>query len=310
MNNQPIVHIGYPKAASTTLQCNLFFEHSEINYLSINGPTHKENFQIDENIRKLHQELITLNGIEYHYSNTRNFFNDVIKKYMSSEKRNLFSSEALLNQNFVDNYLKAYRLKEIFPNAKIIIVLRNQVDLLRSIYDMRCGGGRYIAFDKWLEMELKHFNTNFSGGLKFYETVAFYQELFGKHNVEVLLFEELLESINSFAHKLSAFIDIDAEQTNNLLKNKPLNTAKSHQVHNLRVKLNFIPGIQLIQFSKVLPKSTHKYLVNKLTEVLPSKKSVMSQYHVDKMQETYGLSNRKLMDEFGLDVARYNYPLI
>jgi hypothetical protein len=166
-------------------------------------------------------------------------------------------------------------------------------------------GGHYIAFDKWLDMDLKYFNTNFSGSLNFYETVAFYQELFGKHNVEVLLFEELLESINSFAHKLSAFIDIDAEQTNNLLKNKPLNTAKSHQVHNLRLK--FISGIQ---FSKLLPKSTHKYLVNKLTEVLPSKKSVMSQYYVDKMHEIYGLSNRKLMDEFGLDVAHYGYPLI
>ena len=306
MNNQPIIHVGYPKAASTTLQCNLFFEHSEINYLSVRSPIHKENFQIDENLRKSYKNLVTLNGIEYHHSNTRNFFNDVIKKYMSSEKRNLFSSEELLNQDLVDNYLKAYRLKEIFPNAKIIIVLRNQVDLLRSIYDMRCGyGDRYIAFDKWLEMDLKHFNTKISGGLKFHETVAFYQELFGKHNVEVLLFEELLESINSFAHKLSAFIDIDAEQTNNLLKNKPLNTAKSYQVHNLRVK--FIPGIP---FSKVLPKSTHKYLVNKLTEVLPSKKSVMSQYYVDKMHEIYGLSNRKLMDEFGLDVARYNYPLI
>lgn len=306
MNNQPIIHVGYPKAASTTLQCNLFFEHSEINYLSVNGSTNKENFQLDENLRKFEKDLVQLNGIEYHCSNTRNFFNDVIKKYMSSEKRNLFSSEGLLNQKFVDNYLKAYRLKEILPNAKILIVLRNQVDLLRSIYDMRVGyGDRYIAFDKWLEMDLKHFNANFSGGLKFYETVAFYQELFGKHNVEVLLFEELLESINSFAHKLSAFIDIDAEQTNNLLKNKPFNTAKSYHVHNLRLK--FIPGIQ---FSKVLPKSTHKYLVNKLTEVLPSKKSVMSQYHVDKMHETYGLSNRKLMDEFGLDVARYNYPLI
>jgi len=304
MNNQPIVHIGYPKAASTTLQRNLFAEHYEINNLSANGYTVKY-FQDNKNMRKLYHNLVKLTGIEYYYSDNLKLFNNVITKYMSSEKRNLFSEEALLNQSLGDNYLKAYRLKEIFPNAKIIIVLRNQVDLLRSIYDMRCGGGRYIAFDKWLERDLKYFNANFSGGLKFYETVAFYQELFGKHNVEVLLFEELLESIKSFAHKLSAFIDIDAEQTNNLLKNKPLNTAKSYQVHNLRVK--FIPGIQ---FSKVLPKSTHKYLVNKLTEVLPSKKSVMSQYYVDKMHEIYGLSNRKLMDEFGLDVAHYGYPLI
>ena len=310
MNNQPIIHVGYPKAASTTLQCNLFFKHSEINYLSVHGPTHEENFQIDENLRKLYKYLVRLNGIEYHYSNTRNFFNDVIKKYMSSEKRNLFSHEMLINQGKLDNALRAYRLKEIFPNAKIIIVLRNQVNMAISMYDMspfiELGNElRYITFYQWLEMKFKYPYNNFLGGLKYYEIIKFYKQLFGGNNVEVFLFEELSKNMENFAQKMSDFINIDANETKHLLANKPANTAKSNYVHNLRLKL--IPGIQ---FSKVLPKSTHKYLVNKLTEVLPSKKSVMSQYHVDKMHETYGLSNRKLMDEFGLDVARYNYPLI
>jgi hypothetical protein len=310
MNNQPIIHVGYPKAASTTLQCNLFFEHYEINYLSVQGPIHKENFQIDENFRKFYKDLVTMNGIEYHYSNTRNFFNDVIKKYMSSEKRNLFSHEMLINQGKLDNALRAYRLKEIFPNAKIIIVLRNQVNMAISMYDMspfiELGNEvRYITFYQWLNMNFKYPDNNFLGGLKYYETVSLYKEIFGNNNVGIFLLEELSENTDVFAQKLSEFINVDANQTKHLLKNKSVNTAKSHHVHNLRVK--FIPGIQ---FSKVLPKSTHKYLVNKLTEVLPSKKSVMSQYYVDKMHEIYGLSNRKLMDEFGLDVAHYGYPLI
>ena len=108
MNNQPIIHVGYPKAASTTLQCNLFFEHSEINYLSVQGRDHKENIQVDENLRKFYKYLVILNGIEYHYSNARNFFNDVIKKYMSSEKRNLFSHECLINQGRLDNALREH----------------------------------------------------------------------------------------------------------------------------------------------------------------------------------------------------------
>ena len=309
MNNQPIVHIGYPKAASTTLQRNLFAEHYEINNLSANGYTVKD-FQDNKNMQKLYDNLVKLTGIEYYYSDNLKLFNNVITKYMSSEKRNLFSEESLLNQSFGDNYLKAYRLKEIFPNAKIIIVLRDQINLAKSKYDMHSfikigNKKRYLTFYQWLEREFENPNSSFLNGLRYYETVSLYKKIFGENNVGTFLLEELSENTDVFAQKLSEFINVDANKTKHLLENKSLNIAKSHHVHNLRVK--FIPGIQ---FSKVLPKSTHKYLINKLTEVLPSKKSVMSQYHVDKMHETYGLSNRKLMDEFGLDVARYNYPLI
>lgn len=38
-----ICHIGYPKAASTTLQHHLFTEHPAINYLSFKTPKEKQN---------------------------------------------------------------------------------------------------------------------------------------------------------------------------------------------------------------------------------------------------------------------------
>ena len=114
-----IIHIGYPKAASTWLKSNFF-------------PSSKRFRMVEEN--DIIDHIIKPNALTFNQDHSRIF---IEKKY----RDNIIISESMLSGSLVMTgnnsvYTKeiSNRLKSIFPDAQIIIILRNQPEIITSSY--------------------------------------------------------------------------------------------------------------------------------------------------------------------------------
>ncbi|MBC8392311.1 MAG: sulfotransferase domain-containing protein [Deltaproteobacteria bacterium] len=117
------------------------------------------------------------------------------------------------------------RIKEILGKIKILVILRNPVDMSYSLYNhqVRRAGETLKTFETALEAETKrlkdpNFKKNcygwhanyyyFQRGL-YFEQVKRYLDTFGKDNVLVFLFEELVADAVRAAQKTYRFLGVD-----------------------------------------------------------------------------------------------------
>ncbi|HBB32482.1 MAG TPA: hypothetical protein DDZ80_31970 [Cyanobacteria bacterium UBA8803] len=319
------IHVGCAKAASTTLQKHLFDKHSEINNLGTypTGNLGKDSSEInwdciylrDEKLKKFYYNLVALDGLEYRSSGNLELYQESIKPYLKAEQINLFSSERFTSVLFSYNDIKskAERLKEIFPEARIIIVLRNQLNMIISQYrdhpfDPRCVKvGQPVSIDNWIQIALDDNLTKYFSSLDYYQILSLYSELFGKKNVGVFLFEELVYKPDYFAEQLSDFLGINPETTKSVLLNKHENASVSHRynIYRMLVRRRLFPNLNSL---KLLPKSVRNNLLNYLKEG-QKKDYQISMAMQEKVSDRLAASNNKLQQEYGLNLSSYNYPL-
>jgi hypothetical protein len=316
--------VGYAKSASTTLQKQLFNQHPEINNLGL-FPTQNIGqdsdyidesclFLKDENLQKFYYNLVMLNSIDYLNSNNIDIFNQNIKKYISNTKINLFSNERLTSVFFShdDIVSKADRLKKIFPNAKIIVIIRNQFNLIKSQYrdhpfnPKELSIGKPVSLNDWIKIAFESEGVYFLNSLKYGETIDYYEKLFGKENIQILLLEELASDINLFSEKISQFMDIDYKNTLNCLLDKRENTSVSKKYNFYRRIRRKIP-FQL-EISKFFPGIIKNKLLNKLKSGKKEEFQI-NKYWVKQLEEYYSDSNKKLEKKYDLNLKKYNYPM-
>jgi hypothetical protein len=332
MNNQSVdkkckifIHIGCAKAASTTLQKHLFDKHSEINNLgsyptgNLGKDSNNVNYDCaylkDENIRKFYSNLVALDGIEYRSCGNLKLYQTLIKPYLETDRINLFSTERFTSILFShdDLKIKADRLKEIFPNAKIILIIRNQFNMIISQYrdhpfDPRCVRiGKPLSIDKWIKVALEDRQTKYFSCLNYYEIINLYSELFGRDNIGVFLFEELVNNPNQFANRISNFMEIDPEQSQIILNNKHENVSVSQRYNYYRalVRRRLMPHIESL---KILPDDFKKNILfflksgnKKNYKIHPTTQAML--------HEHFAPLNNKLQEEYRIDLTSYNYPV-
>ena len=325
MKNNTYFHIGFPKSASTTLQKQLFDKHSQINFLGI-YPTRNIGQDSDESnkdtkylqnkdLKGFHNCLTNLEGVEYQFSDVEKYFQN-IKPLLSNEKLNMFSNERFSSVLFAhkDRAEKAKRIKQLFPDAKIVIILRKQIDIIKSQYrdhpfDPRnlYSNQKSVSIDEWVERDFKNYDISFVKSIEYYKIVKYYSELFGKENVGVFLFEELVNDLELFSKKISNFLDIDELETYNLLNSKHENDGVSQNFNTyrkFRTQLSsFIPNE--IKHNGIL-KSLEQQLFQKLKKGKKQKVN-MSVDTKEKIYSYYNEQNKKLAKEYSLELRKYEY---
>lgn len=121
-----ILHIGLPKTGTTALQA-YYFPRLESSSVGYNPPSIVQ--PLVEALKLLDFEMLTRNDLQ------------LLKEVVASQseriaQRTILISLEILSQrlgrfNFIE---RANFLKSIFPNARIVLVLRYQPALLRSLY--------------------------------------------------------------------------------------------------------------------------------------------------------------------------------
>jgi len=291
-----IIHIGYPKTATTWFQKSIFPNIS--------------------NFKLIPKETIQ----KYIVSTSEDEFEKFIvdcKKLIPDNNFILSDEDFITNKpEHIPPIEKAKRLQKLFPEAQIILFIRNQPDIIASAYSQHIKAGGTLNPDQYIETliqsdKLSHWEYD--------KIIKIYQNLFGKRSVNIFLYE----SINQ-----QDFLTKFSQQFNFQLKNNNVST-KLYNKHlcplilSITRKLNHFTKYQL--YTKFPPKSYY-FHVPLLFSILRIKMNFLnsifcfsrhSYAHKIFRNKEFNLiknffieSNQKLFNELDIkDISKYNYPM-
>jgi hypothetical protein len=310
---QTYLHIGYPKNASTSLETFLF-PNIENSYYMGKRYCGKYSFAGND-VEEVVENITKQDSIYFDLERSKKILYDDITANIGNNQHVIISSEAFTS-NVVDRGVIASRLYNIFPKAKILIIIREQINSLLSMYAYlvsQKGGGANLSygkpsvtsFSKWIEDQENFEYRSYIGTLKYFLLVKYYRNLFGSDNVTVLIYEELLNNPEIFASKLAAYLEVECDKNflNALLKrtNQSVYGIKLLYAKFRNTPLYRLSGIKYIPISKIarllgIGKEVKKNAAKEISEEVRSKLLMM-----------YKDDNQKLQSELQIDLSLFNY---
>ena len=302
------LHIGYPKTATSWFQ--------------------EKFFPLVQNIRSIDRKTIQRFFLE---PGAFEFDEIITKKYFSFDvdENILFSEELLLGRlrpggvkGFVTKEV-ANRLKAVFPEATIILFIRNQIDILASAYLQYVRSGGNYNIQKFLfpvDFEIGRSNKLVLLGLDYFlyhYVISYYKQLFGKEHVHVYLYEEFRDNpasfVKVFAQRYNFVYDtqkVDYTLVNSGYRKLLVQSRRFSSIFSRCGPLNkyyilHIPSFDYI--SRCFHHIANQYPV--FGSRVDSKK-LIGKHNLERVKNFYMDSNKKLIDEHGLEqIKKYNYPL-
>lgn len=326
-----IIHIGYPKTATTSLQLNLFSSLKRKGKIEYLNHLNRKDDDLGEfycrnivayitgmgELSKCQGELNQLSLIEKEIS------------LISAETLSIFCENFTwdnLNSNAANN---AARIKELlskhFNQITIIMTIRAQKTLIPSFYAQVC---RY--FNKFDDSSLNivpWINNHFS--LKINENIMLfnfdtmyssYRQVFGEQNVHVLLFEDLKYNKNNFYEKLAKILNILPGQLMSLLetniKNKTIHTQKNQLLIEPPSLNDLILSLLKQPLKRILPRSVfnlikmgYKRTFGRLLRKVKVNKYITIDYLTEKqeifIQQRFRQSNLSLAKKLDIDIIKF-----
>ncbi len=298
-----IIHIGYHKTGSTFLQRRIFPQLSfnqlmqpQVGYLAKSQPYNPYKF-----VKQLEQ-----------------------KHKLNQSQGTIISQETLSGQGdgnpMWDAHLIAERLHETFPNAKILIVIRNQLDYILSFYTFRVvkRGLERHPLPQYLEDKFDWLHTK----LQYDLLVRHYLNLFGQNQVRILLYEDLVQDANVFIQDILNFINIQTEiewtnqRENQGTRNRQLISAHRLLNYPLSATMDALRHQGILtqkQYSRLADRCDYfKRLITRpvLAQLYQTK---TTQFDFDpawklRLQAAFRESNHQLATLIDTNLADYGYP--
>ncbi len=191
-----LIHIGDYKTGTSWFQNQLFPTHPELYYLD--SAVHQE-------IVHLMHQLIDARDLDFNPDILRERFAGVLNNIKSGNKKIVISREALSGTFPTGDHAKriAERLHAVFGEAKVLIVIREQLSMLKSIYS------QYVKIGGTLSFEAFVYDPVVSPGLieklKYHKIIDAYVNIFGQENILIGLFEEFKSDNKLFAKRVVKF---------------------------------------------------------------------------------------------------------
>lgn len=306
---KPVIHIGANKTASTTFQRALFRHHSELHYMGEDGEDYAS-------YRGIVNAMVNDDDLHFPENRCRELFQKRLAG--SLDKTFLYSNEDVMTSRTPS--LCAQRLKSFIPDAKVLLVIRNQNTALPSFYANHGAFlkpappsyfRRHVSFDDWMSFQTQPMFIKYGALASYYynRLLSVYADLFGEENVHVLMFEEFIEDKQSFVGKLCQVLEINAEEAMQLLSGRhERQRMTSRMLTYNRFRSSFFWGVR---FSGYLPGG--EKLVNAFQRFLESgasaKVDIPNEWR-EKIVELYGEDNKALAKRYNLPLEKYGYPIV
>lgn len=217
------LHVGFPKTGSTALQLCFFTKHPEISAFCVRpmGGHAPNQPQIDQFI----QRIVDFDRCMLDMRQEALFVERSIVPFSPATRCVLVSVEGFTWPSGIGIGGKSARLKRLFPDYRVVLVIRKPVDLLSSLYtqyftniDRRAlefAGQIYHApsLDRWLRNALDRPHHAGSPAMLLHcnAVAQRYVELFGRDRVKVMLYEDLRTRPAAFIADLAQYLGIDGE---------------------------------------------------------------------------------------------------
>lgn len=312
-----LIHIGYHKTGTTWLQNEIFTSESDY-FIPVSNNKRGQSTLARDFIFSTEEYL--LNSFDDNELVIKHNLNSIIQTSSEDNGRiPVISYERLSgspHSSGFDSSIIARRIKNAFPNAKILIVIREQDSWMLSNYFQYLSEGGTHGINKYLNTKYDGKRPGFSPGhIEYHFLIEDYQEKFGKENVLVLPYELLETNIFEFFYALGKFLRIEI---------KPADVNKRHNVNTnqyVNYELRFLN--YFIYSSSV---NNMSFLKNRLLKKIAfSMKNLISQFIPKKYdtsiqnklkgeirkwsQNRFADSNFITQSLTGLDLSEFNYKL-
>ena len=311
-----LVHIGYHKTATSWLQRHLF-ENATLGLTR----THSR--------YELKHPVVGPHDYDFDSAECRAYFQPAIERARASGLLPVVSHERLSGEIHIgarDSKGIADRLAATFPEAHVLIVIREQRTMLRSIYGQFIKGTGVWRLRDYLTppvVEKKHFKYALFrlDHFRYDRPIAYYQRLFGRENVTVLPFELFRENPKQFVRRIldDAAVPVTPNALNTLPFAREVNPSLSaigieikrifNRVAGQRTPFNTTPLLPLGDPDKRLQK-----LAFRIDRTLPAAwRQAANRRMAAQIERTvgdfYAESNRRTAELTGLDLKNYGYQL-
>ena len=227
------IHIGLPKNLSTTLQRDFFTQHEDIMHLGVG---------VGSNVDYINPKIAA--ACENHFQYSKKYAYHQVKNKIKQafyEQFDAFENDAskkacgisleLLSFTFTPDQIdiedKVERVYDVFgKNTKIIMIVREQFNLIESLYKEAIKIGFYGTFQEYLEYMYYSRDKNFTFDFNYNYLFDLYAKYFGKENMIVI-------PIEKYRHQTGALIyeDNTCLLTNHLSKKLEISLFENELSH-------------------------------------------------------------------------------
>lgn len=318
MLDKVLIHIGYHKTATTWLQEEIFVSSSNVfEPLSIRPA---------ERCRELGRRFYAtadnypLSPFNLNEKEIADYLNHLLEiKPELLTKCPVFSDERLCGQYAsagCDSQAIANRLKNTFPNGKVLIVIRRQPELLLSSYFQFLYIGGTLSFQKFTQCNYDDKRPFFSPyHFDFLPLVKYYFQLFGKENVLVLPQEYLNENGPGFISRIGQFVKEDIMPDSRAFTRRHNVKESEYSLVKLR-NLSYLTYTKsytnYIEANNAITKYLSKKIRNISIKVIPDSwnrrtKEKLKAESIAFIGNRFLESNRELASIIDLDLSKYKY---
>jgi hypothetical protein len=302
-----IIHPGFVKSGTTSLQYGLFERHSGIFPVGIPYRSH-----VNMNIER---ELRRVEGLDYNEDKLRALIDSVLAEQPNATTAVLSCESLTIHPHLLEPI--ARRLHSLFPAARVMFTIRHQLRAVESFYGQigrRMKGvpkpynQRHVRLDNWLEHHYREWPASELGIFDYDATIRIYEEIFGRGRIDVLLFEDMTHDAPLFADQIGSALSIEASAVRQTLSGQHMNQQPSggsvaldrltnRYRHNRVVRAALPRGVNT--FDRMKPLLTRGNL----------RKVTIPPDWISRLQDLYRSGNQTLATRYDLSLGKYEYPI-
>lgn len=297
----PVLHVGFHKCGSTTLQAALFGRHPQIDYLG----EPREEPRSTEAIRLVRDSCYVeeRKRIRFDPERSRALWQEALSD-VAPGLVPVFSKESLTQPEFYaapDDPNLPERLRAVVGPARIVIVTRHQIRLIESLYLFHAKGVHVEPAQQWLDARQEEMHQ-----YRFHTVAQSFVAAFGRDNVAIFPFEDMKTDAKSFARRICDFIGVDSQHGADLIAGERRNQRVS-QRYLAYSKIRKAFGLY-IPIGRMMPEAMRRSF-NEFVAGGREARIELPATFVAKMEDYFRDDNRKLARDWGIPVEKYGYPV-
>lgn len=314
----PVIHIGLHKTATTSLQHILFGKHSDLEAIGLPNSRH------DPQLLQFRNCLFGATDSEF--DTQLEVFSSVIQQKAGGRtivfsEENLSTGELrsppLSNPPYgnvtypyfadgitVSRAQLADRLAKLFPNATVLVVIREQLSYLKSYFLQMQKTGRLVEdFDSWLcdQFELPK-APEFIDMLDYQKLISIWRDAFPQGRIKVVCYETLLREPDTFYRDIATVLGLRPEDVSAAMTTEVKNTRVSNFEIFLRPIVAKIPGAWSILRLPLI-----RTVARMVRSRLPKQSATIDSDIQKRLIEMFALQNSIVATECDLPLLKLGY---
>lgn len=297
------IHIGFAKAGSSTLQQWL----------------HKQPGIFVPQRKELRRSLVVPQWFDFDATTARTFWENQRNIATAESKVLVASNERLAGNPHAGHYdqeIVARRIAGIDSSVHVVIVMREQMSMIASVYRQYVAMGGVEDFMTYTKPGLMKRARRPRFDWRSYQydrTLALYEDLLGPNQVHVLLLEDLRDDPSSFFAHLASIFGIDPQSVE--LGQPQLNIGISDRdLERVRIRNHFLTDngdltLRTPSPLQLVPDS----IGGLLAHMWPTRRYGPTRSLIDEVRDRFGKrfteSNELLASRLGRDLGNLGYTM-